>query len=100
MPERPTVKAWIGEVDGRIIGMGGLAFVDGRWIAFCDLTDEARPYKVSIVKAGRAVMEEARRAGHKFIYAETDDKEPMAKRWLESLGYQPQQEKGIYRCQV
>lgn len=98
--DRPTVKAWVIDVDGRAIGMGGLAFAKGRWFAFCDLSDEARRYKVSIVKTGRLVMEEARRAGHQFIYADADAEEPMAKRWLTSNGFRQDSKTRCYRWQA
>jgi len=97
---RPTVKAWVGEVDGRIVGLGGLALSNGRWIAFCDLADEARPHKRAIVRAGRDVIAEARRAGHTFLYAEADASQPMAKRWLESLGFRPDQKTGMFKWQA
>jgi len=98
--DRPTVKAWVVDVDGRIVGMGGLALGQGRWIRFCDLSEEGRHYKRAIVKAGRAVMEEARRAGHRFIYAEADADEPMARRWLTRNGFRPDQTTRIYRWQA
>lgn len=98
--DRPTMKAWVGTVDGTIVGLGGLAFRQGRWIAFCDLTDEARRHKRAIVRTGRCVIDEARRAGHRFIYAKADGNEPMAGRWLESLGFQPDRKTGLYRWQA
>jgi hypothetical protein len=97
---RPTIKAWVGEVDSRIVGFGGLAFKQGRWIAFCELSKEARRHKRAIVRAGRRVMGEARRAGHPFVYAQADRNEPTARRWLESLGFQPDKKTGLYRWQA
>jgi hypothetical protein len=97
---RPTAKAWVGALDGRIVGFGGLAFRQGRWIAFCELSEEARPYKRAIVRAGRAVIDEVRRAGHRFVYAQVDGSEPMARRWLESLGFQPDSKTRLYRWQA
>ena len=95
-----TMKAWVGEIDGRIVGLGGLAYRHGRWIAFCELSDEARPHKRAIVRAGRAAIDAARRAGHPFIYAEADESEPMATRWLESLGFRADPKTGLFRWQA
>jgi len=104
--DRPTMKAWVGVIPGaspgteRIVGFGGLAFRQGRWIAFCELSDEARRHKRAIVRAGRDVMDAARRDGHCFVYAQADADEPMARRWLESLGFQPDNKTGLYRWQA
>jgi hypothetical protein len=91
---KPTMKAWVGELDGKPIGIGGLALVEGRWIAFCDLTPEARRYKRVIVRTAKLIMEEASRSGIRFVYAEADTEEPMALRWLGSLGFEPDERSG------
>jgi hypothetical protein len=92
-----TVKAWVGEVGGRIVGIGGLAFAKGRWVAFLDLTEEARPYKISIVRAARAAMSETAKSGHRVIHAGADIREPAAKRFLTSLGFEPDMRTGLFR---
>lgn len=85
---KPTAKALCAELDGRIIGLGGIAFIRGRWFAFCDLTPEARRYKVLIAKTARRIFADARRDGVKFIYTEADPNEPRAIAWLHSLGFE------------
>jgi hypothetical protein len=87
LANKPTVRAWIGELDGAIISMGGIALVKGRWIAFVDLTEAARPYKMTIARTAIRFLEAARRDGIRFIYAEMDVKEKSAERWLHSLGF-------------
>ena len=94
-PQKPTMKAWVGELDGRLIGIGGLAFSHGRWFVFCDLTDEARQYKVTIAKTALTVMKEARRMGLKYVYAEIEDEEPAALRWQRSLGFELDERSGF-----
>lgn len=84
---KPTLKAWVGEVDGKIIGLGGFAFSGGRWFGFCDLNEEARKYKLTIARTARMVMEEAKKQGIRFVYAEVDKDIPGAARWLKSLGF-------------
>jgi N-acetylglutamate synthase-like GNAT family acetyltransferase len=84
-----TVRAWVGEVDGEVLGMGGFARHQGRWVAFCDLKDEARKYKVTIVKMAQMILREADRMGIKFAYATVDAEEANAIRWMETLGFQP-----------
>lgn len=96
---KPTVRAFVGEVDGKIIGIGGLARVDGRWFAFCDLSPAARAYKLSIVRLGRRIMADARKMGLAFVYAEPDLTEPNAKRWLASLGFEPTESPRLWKWQ-
>ena len=87
MPNKPSIRAWVGELDGRIIGIGGLALAKGRWFGFCDLTEEARSYKMTIMRTAKRVLAEARRDGIRFIYAEASPHEPRAVAWLTSLGF-------------
>lgn len=83
----PTVKAWVGELDGKIIAIGGLAYGKGRWFAFIDLNDEARPYKMHILRAAKRMLAQARRDGIKYIYAESSPVEPKSVAWMTSLGF-------------
>ena len=87
LPSNPTVKAWVGEVDGRIIALAGFAFLKGRWFGFCDLLDEARQYKMTIARAAIKALDAAKRDGVRFVYAEANRDEPGAIRWLTSLGF-------------
>jgi GNAT superfamily N-acetyltransferase len=87
MTNRPTTIAWVGELDGKIIGLAGFARNKGRWIAFADLSEEARPYKVTIARAAIRAMDEVRRLGIPFVYAVLDETEPTALKWLQSLGF-------------
>ena len=87
MPNKPSIRAMAGELDGRIVGLGGLVFHQGRWLGFVDLLPEARPHKIAIARAAIRFLEEARRDGIKFIYVEADLNEPTALRWLTSLGF-------------
>ena len=83
----PTTKAFVAELDGRIIALWGIALTHGRWFAFCDLTEEARPYKMTMMRAGKRLIAEARRVGIKYIYAEASPVETGAVAWMHSLGF-------------
>ena len=87
LANKPTVKALVGEIDGEIVAIGGLAFVKGRWFGFCDLRQKARPHKITIARAARRILVDARGIGARFVYAEADPREPGAQRWLTSLGF-------------
>lgn len=87
MADKPTIRAVAAERDGRIIGIGGIAFSGGRWFGFIDLADEMRPHKMTIARAAIRFLSEARSNGIRYIYAEVSPKEPGAAAWLHSLGF-------------
>src|SRR5688572_26056056 len=89
MESKPTALAWCAEYDNRIIALGGLACVKGRYYAFVDLTPEARPFKMTIARTAWRVLAEAKRLGLRYVYAEPDPEEPGAITWLSRLGFKP-----------
>lgn len=106
LPAVPTVIAWVGEVEAggekHLVGIGGFAILNGHFRAFLDLTEEAAPYKMTLMRTGKRMMAEARRMRIRYVYAEPDEAgHPGATRWLESLGFVPDQRSGgsLYRWQ-
>lgn len=87
LPSKPTIRAWVGEADGKVIALAGFAFSKGRWLAFCDLRPEARKYKMALARGALRAFAEIKRQGIKYVYAEVDPDEPGAVRWLTSLGF-------------
>lgn len=87
MDEKPTMRAWVVELDGEIVGFCGLARAKGRWVAFSDMKDALRPFKKVILKTGLLMMREAKRAGIRYVYSEPNPEEPNAKRFLRALGF-------------
>lgn len=87
MQNKPTAKAVCMIIDGRIVALGGFARVKSRWFAFCDLTEEARPYKMHIARTAKRMLDEIKGHGIRFIYAQANPDEPGAVRWLTSLGF-------------
>ena len=67
---------------------GGLAFGGGRWVGFLDLTDDARKYKYRIARMAIRVMDEAKRMGLRYVWAEVDENEHGAEKWQRSLGFE------------
>lgn len=87
MQNKPSIIAVAGELNGAVVLLAGIAFSNGRWFAFCDLRDEARPYKMTIAREAKRFYERVRKMGIRFIYAEADPDEPNAVRWITSLGF-------------
>lgn len=90
-PRPYRVRAFAGEVDGRVVGIGGLAYLPNGVIgAFVQATDEARKYPVAMHKAGLMAMAEARRLGFRRVVAMADKGVEPAERWLKRLGFKPE----------
>jgi N-acetylglutamate synthase-like GNAT family acetyltransferase len=86
LPHR--VRAIAAEIDGRLLGVGGLAFLpDGTVGAFVHANDEARKYKVAMHRAGLAAIQMAREAGIRRMVAMADPNIEAAEPWLERLGF-------------
>jgi N-acetylglutamate synthase-like GNAT family acetyltransferase len=94
---RHTALAFTGEVDGEIVGIGGLSYVGGDVVAFADLTDEARAHPVTLHRFALQVMKEARKRGHRVVFASADKMTPAAARWLAHLGFQKQEDRNLYQ---
>lgn len=90
----PTVRAIAGEVDGQVVGIGGLAFVKGIVLAFADLDDEMRRRPIALHKAALGFLRQAKQAGHRHVFAECDRNIPRARPWLERLGFRPVDDDG------
>jgi RimJ/RimL family protein N-acetyltransferase len=83
----PSMIAWCGKVDGKIIGFGGYYKESGRWIAFCNLDKEALRYKIELHRAAIVAMKSAKAKGIRYLYAELDSENEGASRWLQRLGF-------------
>ena len=88
-PQSQTIRAIVGDLDGKIIGIGGLAIVRGRYYAFLDLRDEARDYKMHIMRGAMRILSQAKQSGVRFIFAEADQNECKSDAWLRRLGFKP-----------
>ncbi len=88
LEKKPSVIGWVGEIDGKVVAFGGLARVSGYWVAFCDLTDEAKPFKYKIARTALRVLADARKRGIKYVYANIDTELEGSQKWAESLGFE------------
>lgn len=84
------VRAFAVEHDGKLLGIGGLAYLpNGTVGAFVHATEGARPYRIAMHKAGLRTMEEARKLGLRRVVALAEPGIEPAVRWLERLGFHP-----------
>jgi hypothetical protein len=93
------IRAWTGLVDGRIIAIGGVAYLPhGVAALFMHSTDEARRYPVALHKAGRRMVDMVRASGATRIRAMPQPDIERAAAWLERLGFRrmPDQKEEVY----
>lgn len=83
----PTVKGIAGFVDGKLVAVAGFWITQGKVVAFCNLREEARPYRKTMHRVAVELIEAAK-LRHKRILAVCDPAEPTAPRWLSRLGFQ------------
>lgn len=84
------VRAIAGEVDGEILGVGGLAFPpNGNAIAFLQASTRARDYPISLHRAALKMFAEARHLRLPRLVATAETGIEPARRWLARLGFEP-----------
>lgn len=89
-PPDYRVRAFTAELDGKPIGLGGLALLpDGTWAAFVHVTEGARRFKIALHKAGLRTLQEARARGIRRLVALAEPGVEPAERWLMRLGFEP-----------
>jgi hypothetical protein len=84
------VRAVTGEKDGRVIGIGGIAWLgQDTYGAFLMLADGAERHRVSLHRAGLFIIAEARKLRLPRLVALADPAIAPAERWLKRLGFTP-----------
>jgi hypothetical protein len=82
-----TARAWVGEADGRLVAIGGVAFGKGRWFGFIDVLPEGLAYGFTIARAARRFLDAERARGVRYIYARINPHEVGAPAFLTWLGF-------------
>lgn len=77
----------VAERDGRIVGLGGVAWRPDGAYAFLDCALSAMPPPIRAHKLARMVLGCAFRAGAEVIYANPEKELPTARKWLKALGF-------------
>jgi len=95
--DRPVphrARAIAAELDGRLLGVGGVAFRPEGVFAFAQFTKDFRLYPAAMHRAGIAGMALIRACNVATVIAEAQPGNPAAARWLERFGFKP--EGGVY----
>ncbi len=84
------IRAITAVVDGRVIGMGGIAFPPhGPVIAFVQQAEDAKRFPAAFHRAGLMAMKMIRDSGVPEVVATAQQKSDVAVRWLKRLGFKP-----------
>ncbi len=83
-PER-TVYAFVGDAAGEIVGIGGVYLDPGGPIGFLNVTERAKPYKLTLLREAKRFMKE--HAGPMPVRAIRDKNNKLAGRFLLALGF-------------
>lgn len=84
----PSMVAWCGRVNGKMIGSGGYFKHQGRWHGFIDLTPECDNYRKELHYWAIRALQHAQKTGIRFIYAEMEPEgNPGASNFLYRLGF-------------
>lgn len=84
------IRAITALVDGRVIGMGGIAFPpDGPVIAFVQQAEDAKRFPVAFHRAGLMAMKLIQQSGAPEVIATAEQDSEAAVRWLKRLGFKP-----------
>jgi hypothetical protein len=84
----PTVTGFVAYLDGTPVALGGLAFAGGLVIAFLDIRNEARPYKLHLMAKMKSFMDRAKEM-HRVIFAIPAEDEPTSHKLLKTMGFSP-----------
>ena len=86
-PPEMTMRAHVAEHEGRVLAAGGVYYTNGAAIAFCQLSNEMRSHRKSIMRAARFVMSKIS-ALPGPVYALCSREEKTAPQFLSRLGFE------------
>ena len=82
------IAAFAGKLDGRVLGVGGVAFYpNGARVAFCDVGDEGRRHKIALHKAALMTIQLARALRVRRLLVTVNGMHEKTPRWIERLGF-------------
>jgi hypothetical protein len=85
-PPKQTMRAFVGVLDGEVLGVVALVADGSRMALFSEMKPEARKYSKAIVRGAREIMALAERIGAP-VHAAADTDIPCAERFLTRLGF-------------
>lgn len=87
-PAKMSFRGFVAELDGEVVGIGGVYYDNGVPIAFSEMRPPMRKYKKAMAKACRILTRFFDQLGGK-VYAIACPTEPTAPYLLAKLGFKP-----------
>lgn len=81
-----SMRAYVSEVGGVVVGIGGVCRQDGHMVAFSEMKPEMRKYKKDIVRGYYKIFEIIQEYNTVFAVANPDEK--LAKKLIKRLGFE------------
>lgn len=94
-PPKNTIKAIVVDIDGKVIGMGGIERHRGFYVAFSDISDDLRARKVVLMKAARAVIDLVKQCPLPVVTIQNTE-EKTSRNFLTHLGFVPTEEPEVF----
>jgi N-acetylglutamate synthase-like GNAT family acetyltransferase len=90
------IKAITAEIDGRVVGVGGIGFMpNGAVVGLAQMTDELRAHKFALHRAARKFMAEIASSGIRELVTLADQDIAGSENWLRHLGFEPVTRNGV-----
>lgn len=87
-PAKMSFRGFVAELDGEVVGIGGVYYDNGVPIAFSEMRPPMRKYKKAMAKACRILTRFFDQLGGR-VYAVACSTEPTAPYLLAKLGFKP-----------
>lgn len=88
-PPAMLTRAYVAEQDDQVLAVGGVYYDSGVAFAFCEISDEMRAHRKSLMRGARLVMDAVVGKMTVPVYAICSRREANAPAFLARLGFEP-----------
>jgi hypothetical protein len=94
-PPKNTLKAIVVEVDGKVIGFGGVERHPGMYVAFSDISEQLQSMPVLLMKAAKATIELVKQCNRPVVTIQAAEL-ATSYNFLIHLGFVPTEEPEVF----
>ena len=81
-----SMRAYVSEIAGKVVGIAGVCRQDGHMVAFSEMKPEMREHKKDIIRGYRKLFEIIQ--GYNTVFAVANRDEKLAKKMIIKLGFE------------